>query len=80
MSTHLYYAEKQDITNIFNLLVDYKNTDLIDIYPDEVDTKKGMHFINTILQKGKILLVNDLDKDELIACCMFHKSEYFFSR
>jgi N-acetylglutamate synthase-like GNAT family acetyltransferase len=80
MSTHLYYAEKHDITNIFNLLVDYKNTDLADLYPDEVDAKKGMHFINTILQKGKILLVNDLDKDELIACCMFHKSEYFFSR
>ena len=51
-STHLYYAEKNDITNIFNLLVDYKNTDLVDLYPDEVDTKKGMHFINTIFEKG----------------------------
>jgi N-acetylglutamate synthase-like GNAT family acetyltransferase len=80
MSTHLYYAEKKDISSIYDLLVEYKNTDLIDIYTDEIDSKKLRHFINTIIEKGKIILINDLDKDELIGCCMFNKSEYFFSR
>ena len=79
-STHLYQAEKTDVENIYSLLVEYKNVDLKDIYPDEIDKKKLMFFINTILQKGKIILVNDLDKDELIGCCMFNKSEYFFSK
>ena len=79
-STHLYQAEKTDAENIYSLLVEYKNVDLKDIYPDEIDRKKLMFFINTILQKGKIILVNDLDKDELIGCCMFNKSEYFFSK
>lgn len=79
-STHLYQAEKTDVENIYSLLVEYKNVDLKDIYPDEIDRKKLMFFINTILQKGKIILVNDLDKDELIGCCMFNKSEYFFSK
>lgn len=80
MSTHLYYAEKKDITAIYDLLVEYKNTDLVEQYPYEIDPKKLRHFINTIIEKGKIILVNDLDKDELIGCCMFNKSEYFFSR
>ena len=79
-STHLYQAEKTDVENIYSLLVEYKNVDLKDIYPDEIDRKKLMFFINTILQKGKIILVNDLDKDKLIGCCMFNKSEYFFSK
>jgi len=79
-STHLYYAEKTDIEKIYNLLVEYKNTDLVDLYPDEIDIKKLKYFINTILEKGKIILVNDLDKDKLIGCCMFNKSEYFFSK
>ena len=79
-STHLYYAEKTDVENIYNLLVEFKNTDLVDIYTDEIDKKKLMYFINTILEKGKIILVNDLDKDELIGCCIFNKSEYFFSK
>tara|TARA_R110000824_G_scaffold199940_3_gene383987 strand:- start:117 stop:572 length:456 start_codon:yes stop_codon:yes gene_type:complete len=79
-STHLYQAEKTDVENIYNLLVEYKNVDLKELYQDEIDRKKLMFFINTILQKGKIILVNDLDKDELIGCCMFNKSEYFFSK
>ena len=79
-STHLYQAEKTDVENIYNLLVEYKNVDLKELYQDEIDRKKLMFFINTILQKGKIILVNDLDNDELIGCCMFNKSEYFFSK
>lgn len=79
-STHLYYAEKSDIESIYELAIEYKNVDLIDAdYPD-IDRNKLINFINTMLKKGKIMLMKDLDKDRLIACCMFNKSEYFFSK
>ena len=79
-STHLYYAEKSDVESIYELAIEYKNVDLSDAdYPD-IDRNKLINFINTMLKKGKIMLMKDLDKDRLIACCMFNKSEYFFSK
>ena len=79
-SIHQLYAEKSDVVDIYNLLVHYKNTDLVDLDYPEVDRGKGLNFINTILQRGKIILLKDLDTNELIGCCMFNKSEYFFSK
>ena len=79
-SIHQLYAEKSDVVDIYNLLVHYKNTDLVDLDYPEVDRGKGLYFINTILQRGKIILLKDLDTNELIGCCMFNKSEYFFSK
>tara|TARA_B100000963_G_scaffold347215_1_gene353290 strand:+ start:603 stop:1046 length:444 start_codon:yes stop_codon:yes gene_type:complete len=79
-STHLYYAEKSDVESIYELAIEYKNVDLSDAdYPD-IDRNKLINFINTMLKKGKIMLMKDLEKDKLIACCMFNKSEYFFSK
>ena len=79
MSIHQYYAEKKDIMDIFNLLVEYKELDLEDCnYPD-IDKEKSLNFLNTILAKGKIILLKDLDTDELIGCCLYNKSEYFFT-
>lgn len=79
-SVHLYQAEKKDIEDIYNLLVEYKNVDLVDVHFPEIDREKLMNFINTILQRGKIILIKDLDRRELIGTCMFNKSEYFFSK
>lgn len=79
-SIHQYYAEKKDIPEIYNLLVHYKETDLVDLDFPEIDRGKLTHFITTILLKGKIILLKDLDNYELIGCCMFNKSEYFFSK
>ena len=80
MSIHQYYAEKKDIMDIFNLLVEYKELDLEDCnYPD-IDKTKSLNFLNTVLVKGKIILLKDLDTDELIGCCLYNKSEYFFSK
>ena len=79
-SIHQLYADKSDVVDIYNLLVHYKNTDLIDLDYPEVDRGKGLNFINTILQRGKIILLKDLDINELVGCCMFNKSEYFFSK
>ena len=79
-SMHQLYAEKSDVIDIYNLLVHYKETDLVDLDYPEVDRAKGLNFINTILQRGKIILLKDLDTNELVGCCMFNKSEYFFSK
>jgi len=79
-SVHLYQAEKKDIENIYDLLIEFKKIDLEGLNFPEVDTHKLLKFINTMLQKGKIILLNDLDKDELIGCCIFHKSEFWFSK
>jgi len=79
-STHIYYAERTDVESIYEMAIEYKNVDLADAnYPD-IDRGKLIHFINTMLKKGKIILMRDLDKDKLIGCCMFNKSEYFFSK
>ena len=79
-SIHQLYAEKSDVIDIYNLLIHYKETDLVKLNYPEVDRGKGLNFINTILQKGKIILLKDLDTNQLIGCCMFNKSEYFFSK
>lgn len=79
-SLHLYQAEKRDIQDIYNLLVEYKNTDLINSNFPEIDEYKLNFYINTILVKGRINLLKDLDKNEVIGLCMFNQSEYFFSK
>ena len=64
-SVHLYQAEKKDFQNIYNLLIDFKDEDLENLQLPEVDESKLSTFINTILQKGKIILLKDLDKNKL---------------
>ena len=79
-SVDLYQAEKKDLQNIYDLLIEFKEVDLIDLNLPDVDKSKLTTFINTILQKGKVILAKDLDKNEFIGICMFHKSEFWFSK
>ena len=79
-SIHLYNANKKDLNDIYDLLVEYKETDLADSNYPEIDKNKSINFLNTIYAKGKIILLKDLDTDKLIGCCLFNISEYFFSR
>ena len=79
-SIHLYNATKKDIENIYNLLVEYKETDLANANYPAIDKNKSINFLNLIYAKGKIILLKDLDTDKLIGCCLFNISEYFFSK
>ena len=79
-SVHLYQAEKKDFQKVFDLLIDFKEVDLVDVDLHKVDKPKLTNFINAKLQKGKIILAKELDQQELIGCCIFHKSEYWFSK
>ena len=49
-SVHLYQAEKKDLQNIYDLLIEFKEVDLIDLNLPDVDKSKLTTFINTILQ------------------------------
>tara|TARA_R100000734_G_C3295429_1_gene86675 strand:- start:249 stop:692 length:444 start_codon:yes stop_codon:yes gene_type:complete len=79
-SVHFYQAEKKDFQNVYDLLIEFKQVELVDLKLPNEDKTKLTQFINSILEKGKIILVKDLDKDEFMGCCMFHKSEYWFSK
>ena len=79
-SVHLYEAEKKDFDMIYEMLMEFKEGDLFDKKLPEVDKPKVTLFINTILEKGKIIFAKDLDKEELMGLCMFHKAEYWFSK
>jgi hypothetical protein len=79
-SVHLYQAEQKDFENVYDLLIEFKEFDLKDEQLPEIDKDKLTNCINVILKKGKIILAKDLDKKELMGLCMFHKSEYWFSK
>ena len=79
-SVHLYQAEQKDFENVYDLLIEFKEFDLKDAQLPEIDKDKLTNCIQVILKKGKIILAKDLDNKELMGLCMFHKSEYWFSK
>lgn len=79
-SVHLFQAEKKDFQDVYDLLIQFKHDDLEHLDLPKVDQKKLTTFINTILEKGKIIILKDLDKNIFVGCCIFHKAEYWFSK
>jgi len=79
-SVHLYQAEKKDIEDLNYLIKDWKDSDLKDCNFPELDTIKVNQYLNKFLQNGKIICIKNLDRDEMIGCCIFNKSEYWFSK
>ncbi len=79
-SVHLFQAEKKDFEDVYDLLIEFKHDELEHLDLPKVDKQKLTTFINTILQKGKIIILKDLDKNIFIGCCIFHKAEYWFSK
>tara|TARA_Y100000114_G_scaffold127179_1_gene123735 strand:+ start:43 stop:486 length:444 start_codon:yes stop_codon:yes gene_type:complete len=79
-SIHLFQAEKKDFENVYDLLIQFKHDELEHLHLPKVDKNKLTIFINTMLQKGKIIILKDLDKNIFVGCCIFHKAEYWFSK
>ena len=79
-SVHLFQAEKKDFEDVYDLLIEFKHDELEHLDLPKVDKQKLTTFINTILQKCKIIILKDLDKNIFIGCCIFHKAEYWFSK
>ena len=79
-SCNFYTATAKDVIDIANLLKEYKKKDLDRCNFPEVDNDKLNNFILTLLKKGKIICVKNLDDNKFIGVCMFNKSEYWFSK
>ena len=79
-SIHLFQAEKKDFQDVYDLLIQFKHDELEHLDLPKVDKNKLTIFINTMLQKGKIIILKDLDKNIFVGCCIFHKAEYWFSK
>ena len=79
-SIHLFQAEKKDFEDVYDLLIQFKHDELEHLDLPKVDKNKLTIFINTMLQKGKIIILKDLDKNIFVGCCIFHKAEYWFSK
>ena len=80
MSIHLYNAEKKDVKVVCDLMNEFKEVDLQELNYPEVDHNKLNTFIKIMLEKGKIILVKDLDLNQVIGCAIFGKTEYWFSK
>tara|TARA_Y100001972_G_C7594861_1_gene298164 strand:+ start:415 stop:858 length:444 start_codon:yes stop_codon:yes gene_type:complete len=79
-SLNIYLAEKKDISDLHDLLKEYKEKDLADCKFPEVDSVKLNQYLKNFLNIGKIICIQDLDTDKLIGCCIYNKSEYWFSK
>ena len=79
-SIHLFQAEKKDFEDVYDLLIQFKHDELEHLDLPKIDQNKLTTFINTMLQKGKIIILKDLDKNIFVGCCIFHKAEYWFSK
>jgi N-acetylglutamate synthase-like GNAT family acetyltransferase len=79
-SVHFYQAQKQDISELHDLLKDYKETYLAHCNFPEVDGVKLNKYLDTFLKVGKIICIKNLDRDKMVGCLIFHKSEYWFSK
>jgi N-acetylglutamate synthase-like GNAT family acetyltransferase len=79
-SCHFYQADKKDLKDIAYLLKEYKKNDLERCNFPKVDDNKLNNYILTLLEKGKVICIKNLDDDQLIGVCMFNKSEYWFSK
>ena len=80
MNVHLFTANRKNIEEIYDLIVYLKETDLDDISFPEIDETKLKNYIKNILSVGKIICDKYLDTEKIVCCCMYSKSEYFFSR
>ena len=79
-SIHLFQAEKKDFQDVYDLLIQFKHDELEHLDLPKVDKNKLETFINTIMQKGKIIVLKDLNKNIFVGCCIFHKAEYWSSK
>ena len=78
-SYHFYEAEKKDLNEIFEILYEFeKEAPALD-YPN-IDREKLQSRIIYFMDKGKILMVKDLEKDKLIGIAILYMTEFLWSK
>ena len=77
-SCNFYQAEKKDVKEILKLLKKFK-TELENCEYPPIINDKLQNFIFSMLEKGKIICVKNLDDNNLIGVCIFFKTSYWWS-
>ena len=78
-SYHFYEAKNEDTDEIFEILKNFEEEVKELNYP-KVDNDKLKSRIFYFIEKGKILMVKNLDKNKLIGVSVMHNTEYLWSK
>ena len=78
-SYHFYEAKNEDTDEIFEILKNFEEEVKELIYP-KVDNDKLKSRIFYFIEKGKIIMVKNLDKNKLIGVSVMHNTEYLWSK
>ena len=78
-SYHFYEAKNEDTDEIFEILKNFEEEVKELNYP-KVDNDKLKSRIFYFIEKGKIIMVKNLDKNKLIGVSVMHNTEYLWSK
>ena len=77
-SYHFYEAEKKDVDEMFEVLHEFEKEAPALVYPN-IDRAKLHSRILYFIDKGKIIMVKDLEKGKLIGLAIIYMTEFLWS-
>ena len=78
-SYHFYEAKNEDTDEIFEILKNFEK-EVEELNYPKVDNDKLKSRIFYFIEHGKILMVKNLDKNQLIGVSVMHNTEYLWSK
>ena len=78
-SYHFYDAQKTDLEEIFQILYEFEKEAPALEYPN-IDRTKMKDTLMKFIDRGKIILIKNLDEDKIIGIAIFIFTEYQWSR
>lgn len=78
-SYHFYEATNQNIDEVFDILHEFEKDAPSLGYP-HINRPKMKKTIMMFLEKGKIILIKDLDKNKIVGLTIFLSHEYLWSK
>ena len=78
-SYHFYEAQKTNLEEIFQILYEFEKEAPSLQYPN-IDRTKMKNTLMYFMDKGKIILIKNLDTDKIVGIAIFIFSEYLWSR
>ena len=78
-SYHFYEAQKTNLEEIFQILYEFEKEAPSLQYPN-IDRTKMKNTLMMFMDKGKVILIKNLDTDKIVGIAIFIFSEYLWSR
>ena len=78
-SYHFYEAQKTNLEEIFQILYEFEKEAPSLQYPN-IDRTKMKNTLMMFMDKGKVILIKNLDTDKIVCIAIFIFSEYLWSR